>query len=181
MRLIMGKEGMSAGPGLMFISLPKIFASMKAGSVIGSIFFLMVIFAALTSSISLLEAVVSSFCDRLKWNRKKSIIVASLLSVFVGLIVCLGYNVFYFDLTLPNGSVGQILDVLDYLSNNVLMPVLALLTCIFIGWIAGPDVIIGEVEKNGEKFLRKKIYTVIVKYVAPVCLFILLLQAIGII
>lgn len=177
----MGPEGMSAGPGLMFVSLPKVFSQMGLiGTFIGILFFLMVVFAALTSSISLMEAVVSSFCDKFGMNRKKSVIVSSILIFVIGIIVCLGYNVLYFDYTLPNGAVGQILDILDYITNNVMMPVLALLTCILVGWIVGVDKIEAEITKCGTKFRRKGLFTVMIKFIAPVMLFILLLQAFGI-
>lgn len=177
----MGPESMSAGPGLMFVSLPKVFAQMgTAGIFVGILFFLMVIFAALTSSISLLEAVVSSFSDRFRLDRKKSVTVSSVIIIVIGIFVCLGYNVLYFDYTLPNGAVGQILDILDYISNNVLMPLLSLLTCIFIGYGVGIERVVEEVKKCGMKFGRQKLFTVMVKYVAPVMLFILLLQAFGV-
>ncbi len=175
-----GTEGMSAGPGLMFISLPKVFNQMgKVGTVIGIIFFLMVIFAAVSSSVSIMEAIVASIMDRFKLSRKKSAVLVTAYAVIFGIIVCLGYNVFYFELKLPTGSVGQILDVFDYLSNNILMPIVAILTCILIGWVAKPKTVIDEVTKNGEKFGRKHIYIGMVKFVAPVLLAILLLQALG--
>lgn len=180
--VFMGKEGMSAGPGLMFVSLPKVFENMGSiGTVIGILFFLMVLFAAITSSVSIMEAIVSSIMDRFHFSRKKSAVIVLIYALVFGTIVCLGYNKFYFELNLPNGSVGQILDVFDYLSNNILMPLLALLTCILIGWVAKPKTIIDEVTKNGEKFSRKFIYTATIKFIAPVLLFILLLQATGII
>ena len=90
-------------------------------------------------------------------------------------MLCLGYNVFYFDLTLPNGSVGQILDIFDYISNNILMPVVAISTCILIGWLVKPKTVIDEATKNGEKFGRKWLYTAMIKVVAPIMLVILLL------
>ena len=174
----MGSEGMSAGPGLMFISMPKIFASMgSVGSVLGIVFFLIVIFAALTSSISMLEAVVTSFCDQLGWSRRRSLFVSSIVFLVVGVVVCLGYNMLYFEAALPNGTVGQILDIFDYASNNVLMPVLAILTCVLVGWIIGPQKVIEEVEKDGNRFPRKKIYIVMIKYIAPLFILALLLQA----
>jgi len=177
----MGTEGMSAGPSLMFISLPKVFDAMGfAGQIVGIIFFITVAFAALTSSVSLLEAIVSSLMDKFGWARKKAAIIATVYSLIVGLIVCLGYNVFYFDLTLPNGSVGQILDVLDYISNYVLMPVVAISTCLLIGWVLKPKTIIDEVCLGGHKFARAGLYSVMVKFVAPILLLILLLQALGI-
>ncbi len=179
--VFMGKEGMSAGPGLMFVSLPKVFADMgKAGTAIGILFFLMVIFAAVTSCVSIMEAIVSSIMDRYNCSRKKSTIIVTAYALIIGIVVCLGYNLFYFELKLPNGSVGQILDVFDYLSNNILMPLVALFTCILIGWVAKPKTIIDEVTKNGEKFSRKTIYIVMMKFVVPILIFVLLFQAVGI-
>ena len=115
----MGMEGMSAGPSLMFVSLPKVFSAMGTmGTAVGFAFFLMVAFAALTSSVSVMEAIVSSLIDRFSWTRHKATVATTLFSMIVGIVVCLGYNVFYFELTLPNGTVAQILDVLDYISNS---------------------------------------------------------------
>lgn len=176
----MGLEGMSAGPGLMFVSLPKIFDAMGSiGVLIGILFFLMVAFAAITSSVSILEAIVSGLMDKWKFSRKKSTIITSAYALIVGTIVCLGYNVFYFELELPNGTVGQILDIMDYISNNCLMPLVALLTCILVGWVIKPKAIIDEVTEGGYKFSRKTLYVIMIKYIAPVLLFILLLQSFG--
>ena len=176
-----GTEGMSAGPGLMFISLPKVFNQMgKVGTVIGIVFFLMVIFAAVSSSVSIMEAIVASIMDKFKLSRKKSSVLVTVYTVIFGIIICLGYNVFYFELQLPTGAVGQILDVFDYVSNNILMPIVAIFTCILIGWVAKPKTVIDEVTKNGEKFGRKYIYIGMVKVVAPVLLAVLLLQALGV-
>ncbi len=177
-----GTEGMTAGPGLMFITLPKVFNSLgKFGEFIGLIFFVMVLFAALTSAVSLLEAISSSMMDKFKWTRKKTTLIMSLGSFVVSVIVCLGYNIFYFDLKFPNGSVGQILDVLDYTSNTILMPILGFLTCILIGWIVKPKTVIDEVTLNGEKFGRKNLYIVMIKFIAPFMLFVILLAGLGII
>ena len=176
-----GKEGMSAGPGLMFITLPKIFNSLGAfGEFIGLIFFVMVLFAALTSAVSILEAITSSMMDKFKWSRKKSTVIMALTTIVISVIVCLGYNKFYFELKLPNGSVAQILDILDYASNNILMPIVGLLTCILIGWVAKPKTTIDEITLNGEKFGRKTLYIIMIKFVAPVLLLIILLTGIGI-
>lgn len=177
-----GTEGMSAGPGLMFITLPKVFNSLgKFGDFIGLIFFVMVLFAALTSAVSILEAITSSMMDKFKWSRKKSTLIMAASTFVISILVCLGYNVFYFDLKFPNGSVGQILDVLDYASNNILMPIVGLLTCILIGWIAKPKTTIDEITLNGEKFGRKTLYVVMVKVVAPILLTIILLTGLGVI
>lgn len=179
--VFMGEDGMSAGPGLMFVSLPKIFYNMgKIGTVIGTLFFLMVIFAAVTSSVSVMEAIVSSIMDRFKISRKKSAFMVLAYAIIVGIIVCLGYNKLYFEFTLPNGATAQVLDILDYLSNSILMPLVALITCIMIGYFAKPKTIIDEVTANGKNFSRRTIYIVMIKFVAPVLLFALLLQAIGV-
>lgn len=176
-----GKEGMSAGPGLIFVSLPKIFNEMgKAGRFIGIAFFLLVLFAAITSSVSILEAMVSSIMDKFGVSRKKSTVIASIYGLIVAVIVCLGYNKLYFEATFSTVKAGQILDILDFASNNVLMPVAAILTCILIGWVAKPKTIIDEVTRNGEKFGRKALYIAMIKVIAPVLLVILLLNSIGV-
>jgi len=181
--VFMGPEGLSAsGPSLMFISLPKVFVEMGViGNVVGTIFFAMVFFAALTSGISILEAIVSSFMDRFKISRKKSTVMETVIALIVGVVVCLGYNLLYFELKLPNGSTGQILDVLDYLSNYILMPVVALASCLLIGWVAKPDTVLNEVTKNGEKFHRRTLYKIMVRFVAPALIIVILLMSFGVI
>ncbi len=177
----MGMEGMSAGPGLMFVSLPKVFEAMGGiGNAIGFLFFLMVTFAAVTSSVSVMEAIVSSVVDKFHLTRKKSTVLVTAYAVIAGIIVCLGYNILYFELTLPNGAVAQILDVMDYLSNNLFMPMVALLTCILIGWVVKPKTVIDEITLGGNKFQRKALYVAMIKVVAPVILLLLFLQALGI-
>lgn len=178
----MGREGMEAsGPSLMFVSLPKVFAQMGVvGNVIGCMFFAMVLFAAITSAISIEEAVVSSFMDKFHLKRVQATILETVIALVFGVIVCLGYNKLYFEVKLPNGTVAQALDVMDYISNNVLMPLISIGTCILIGWVKKPQFIIDEAEKNGEKFGRAKLYAVMMKYIAPVMLFILFLKSIGI-
>ncbi|MBR2254067.1 MAG: hypothetical protein IJ895_06610, partial [Prevotella sp.] len=173
-----GTEGMSAGPGLMFVSLPKVFGSLGYfGDVIGFAFFLLVTFAALTSAVSILEACVAGVMDKFGWNRRKAVNIMGVLGILLAILVNMGYNVLYFEYTLPNGAVGQILDIFDYVSNNVLMPFLAICTCILIGWVTGPDLLIGEMRLNGYNFWRKPVYVVMLKYIVPVMLFILLLGA----
>lgn len=178
----MGREGMAAsGPSLMFVSLPKVFASMgKIGNLIGALFFAMVLFAALTSAVSVMEAVVSSFIDKFNMSRTKAVVVETSIALVFGVLVCLGYNLLYFDITLPNGANAQILDIMDYISNNFLMPLVAIGTCILVGWIIKPKVVIDEVEKSGCRFGRKKLYIIMIKFIAPVLLVILLLKSLGI-
>ena len=179
----MGREGMSAsGPALMFVALPKVFGEMGSviGTLVGILFFLTVAFAALTSSVSIMEAVVSCAMDKFHWERKKAVFATFALAAALGTTVCLGYNVLYFEAPLPNGSVGQVLDIMDYISNYVLMPVVSIATCVFIGWVLKPQTIISEVRRNGEAFGREKLYVVMVKFVTPALLLLLLLQALGI-
>ncbi len=179
--VFLGREGMGAsGPGLMFVTLPKVFLQMGGiGNLLGCLFFAMVLFAAITSSVSILEAIVSSFMDGFKMERKKAVLLVSAIAFVVGLLVCLGYNKLYFEYTLPNGAVGQILDIMDYVSNNLMMPIVSIGTCILVGWILGPGYVTDEAMKNGEKFGRKGLFVVMIKYVAPVMLLILLLKAVG--
>ena len=171
-----------AGPGVIFVALPDVFAEMGvAGKVIGPIFFLMVAFAAITSSVSIMEAIVGACSETFKINRKKISFIIAVLSTVAAVIVCLGYNTLSFGVDLPTGATEQnLLDVLDYISNNLLMPVISFLTCILIGWVVKPKWIIDEVESSGAKFSRKKLYAIMIRYVAPALLFVLFLQSIGV-
>lgn len=177
-----GPEALSnAGPGLIFVTLPKVFASMGAfGEVFALLFFVMVLFAALTSAVSILEAIVSSMMDKLHWSRQKATLVMAGVGLLVSVIVCLGYNLFYFEATFATVAKGQILDILDYASNNLLMPIVAILTCILVGWVVKPKTIIDEVTLNGEKFGRQTLYKIMIKFIAPVLLIIILLSSFGI-
>ena len=176
-----GTEGMEAsGPSLMFITLPKVFTDMGfVGNIIGLLFFAMVFFAALTSGVSIYEAIVSSVMDQFNASRKKSTVFVGLYALIFGAAVCLGYNKLYFEVKLPTGSTGQILDILDYISNNILMPVGAIGTCILVGWIIKPKTVIDEVTKNGEKFSRKYLFIALIKFVVPAILLILLFKSLG--
>ena len=157
-----GREGMSAsGPGLMFVSLPQVFQEMgTVGNVIGCLFFAMVIFAAVTSAVSVMEAVVSSLMDKFQLGRKKAALIETTIAMTGGIFVCLGYNKLYFSVKLPNGAKAQILDIMDYISNNIFMPLVAIGTCLLVGWIVKPQTIIDEVEKNDTKMGRKFLYII---------------------
>lgn len=177
-----GREGMAAGPGLVFVSLPKVFTAMGgAGKIIGLLFFLVLSFAAVTSSVSVMEAIVSSLMDKFGLSRKKSSLLVSAYTVLAAIIVCMGYNILFFEITLPNGTVGQILDIFDYISNYIMMPLVAFLTSVLIGWVVKPNYVIDEVTQGKFKFSRKTLYIIMIKFVVPLLLLILLLQSIGII
>lgn len=167
------EEALGKGPSLMFITLPKVFDNMKFGTVIGAVFFLLVLFAALTSSISLTETLVSIVHDKFGWNRKKSCVIILVFLCIVGIPVSLGFGIW--DFIAPMGM--SLLDFCDFISNSVMMPIVAFLTCIFVGYIIKPKAIIEEAELNGT-FKVKKFYTIMVKYIAPVCLIAILIFAV---
>lgn len=179
--VFLGTEGMSSGPSLIFITLPKVFESMGIlGRFVAIIFFIMLAFAALTSCVSVMETLVANCMEIFHQSRKKMCAIIGVYSLVTALLICLGYNVFYFELQLPNGSVGQLLDVMDYISNSFLMPFISLLTSILIGWVIGPQWIVDEVTKNHEKFPRAGLYRFMIRYVVPVVMLILFLMSTGI-
>ena len=175
-----GTEGMASGPSLMFISLPKVFAAMGgAGRIVGIVFFTMVAFAALTSSVSIMETLVANCMEIFGAGRKKVSLVIAALSAAAAIVVCMGYNVFYFELILPNGATVQILDLMDYISNSFLMPFISLMTCVFIGWVVGPKWVTEEMESSGHPFARKRLYGFMIRYAAPLIMAVLFLQSTG--
>ena len=127
-----------------------------------------------------MEAIVSGLMDQFRLSRRASAAIVSAYGLIGGGFVCLGYNLFYFELKLPNGTTGQLLDLLDYISNNCLMPLVALLTCILAGWVVKPKTVIDEVTLGGFKFGRRRLYIVMITVIAPVLLFLLLLQSVGV-
>ena len=175
-----GVEGMNQGAGLMFISLPKVFDAMGSiGGVVGFLFFVMVIFAALTSSVSLMETVLAGCMNWFKSSRKKTAFILFVCFAVAAVVICMGYNVLYFEAVLPNGTVGQLLDVMDYISTYVIMPIITISTCILIGWITKPKWVIEEMEASGHKLGRKGLLSVVVRYFAPVIMTILLAKSFG--
>ncbi len=161
-----------AGPSLMFITLPTVFADMGgAAAIVGFVFFLLVLFAALTSAISLTETCTSIIHDGTGWSRKRSMIVVFLFVTVAGLVVNAGYNALSFIEPLGPGS--TLLDFFDFLSNSVMMPIAALLTCVFVGWIIKPKVLIDEI-KESSKFKLEKAWVVMIKYIAPILVIVIL-------
>ena len=158
------KEAMNAGPGLMFITLPKVFATLGAGGAwVGLAFFALVIFAALTSAISLYEACVASVCDLLHLDRKPATFFTGALILFLATFSALGYGA-WADVTVCG---QQFLDFFDFITNSVLMPIVAAATCIFIGWVLKPKEVEAEVEAEGNPFKSKILYRFMVRYFAP--------------
>lgn len=166
-----GGEGLSAsGPGLMFMTLPKVFESMPFGTVIGAAFFVLVLLAALTSSISIMEAIVSNLMDSFKVSRKKAVVIIVGISLVLGAASSMG-NGAWSHITILG---MDFLTFFDYVSNSVLMPIVALGTSIMIGWSVGTKMIEDEVTKNGNKMGRVKVFRVMVKYLAPIAMVIIL-------
>ncbi len=165
-------DQLNAGPSLMFITLPKVFDSMKGGQIVGATFFILVAFAALTSSVSLLETMVSIVSEKFGLKRVASTAVCLLVVFVFGMLSVLGYSVL--DTLTIFGM--QMLDFFDFISNNVMMPIVALLTCILIGFIVKPKYIEEETTLNGEKFKSKGLYEVMTKFVCPVFMIIILLS-----
>lgn len=166
-------EALGKGPSLMFVTLPKVFETMPAGNFIGLIFFLLVLFAALTSSISLFETVVSILCDRIHIKRPLSCLIVFGGSVILGLVSCFGYSI-WADIRV----IGmQFLDFFDFISNSVLMPVVAFFTCIFVGYIIKPKTIEEEITISAP-FKSRWIFGVVIKYIAPICIILILVTSV---
>ncbi|MGI6045957.1 MAG: sodium-dependent transporter [Eggerthellaceae bacterium] len=166
-----------SGPSLMFVILPEVFNNMgPVANIIGFLFFLLVLFAALTSAISLTEACTSIVSDGTGWSRKKSVIVTGAIVFVAGIIINAGYNGLSFIQPLGEGT--TILDFADFISNSVLMPIVALLTCIFVGWIIKPQVLIDEIRVSS-KFKLANAWAVMIKYIAPVLIVVILVAYVG--
>ncbi|MGI5885568.1 MAG: sodium-dependent transporter [Candidatus Spyradocola sp.] len=166
-------DALQAGSSLMFITLPKVFASMGFGTFAGVAFFLLVLFAALTSSISLAETGVSTFQDQLGWSRKACTALVAAILVGLGSLSALGFNALKFLSVLGM----DMLDFFDFLTNSVMMPIAALATCFFITRAVGLEAIAREMEISSA-FRRKRMYGIFMRYFAPICLLIILLSSI---
>ena len=167
-------EKLQAGPSLMFITLPKVFASMGMGRIIGIVFFLLVLLAALTSAISLAESCVSTIEDQLGWKRNIASVVIGIIIVILGSFSALGFGMLDFVQILGM----SILDFFDFLTNSLMMPIAALSTCILIVYVIGVDKIVEEVEQSS-KFKRKGLYKFFIKYLAPVCILVILVSSLA--
>jgi len=167
------QSALGQGPGLMFVTLPKIFDTMPGGAVIGAAFFIMVFFAALTSAISLMETVVSIFMDKLGLGRRVCCLAVFAGNLLLGLPSTLGYSLWKDVRVLGM----QLLDFFDFISNSVLMPIVALFTCIFVGYYLKPQAISEEVELSGP-FKGKKLFSLMIRFIAPVCILLILASSV---
>ena len=164
-------EKLNAGPSLMFKTLPAVFDNMPAGEIIGGAFFILVTLAALTSSISLMETVTAVVMEKFKLGRVVSCLIVIAVTLALGMLSVLGYS------TWSGVKIAgmQFLDFFDFITNNVMMPVLAFLTCILIGYAAKTTYVEEEVLHGEKKFKAKLLFRVMIKYVCPVCMIIILL------
>ena len=168
-------ETLKSGPALMFITIPKVFANMGFGTAIGIVFFLLVLFAAVTSSIALTESAVSTFEDELHWSRKKSTVFMGMVMLLLGTLSCLGYG------PLANFKIlgMQFLDFFDFITNSVMMPIAAIATCLLVSKVVGVDKIEEEITKDGQAFRRKKIFCFMIKYLCPLFAAIILISSVA--
>lgn len=169
------QAALNKGPSLMFVTLPKVFDSFTGGHIVGAVFFIMVFFAAITSSISLMETVISIIRDKTGWGRKTACGVVFAGSIILGLPSALGFSIWSHIKPL---GMDDILTFFDFISNSIIMPVVAILTCIFIGYIIKPKTMVNEIEHQGYKFKQKKLFSVMIKYIAPVCIVLILISSI---
>ena len=170
-----GAGGLEAGPSLMFVIMPKIFAGMEFGRLIGILFFVLVLFAALTSAIALSESVVSTFSDEFRWTRKKGTIIMAAVMLVLGSLSCLGYG--------PLGSVTilgmQFLDFFDFLTNSVMMPVAAMTICVLVTRHMGIQAVEDEVTLDGAPFRRRTVFRFMIRFVCPLFILIILISSIA--
>ena len=170
-----GDEGqLNAGPSLMFITMPKIFASMGFGKLIGILFFALVLFAAVTSAIALTESAVATFADEFHWDRKRGVNVIAIIMVALGSLSSLGYG--------PLDDVRiiglQFLDFFDFLTNSIMMPIAALAICLLVVKFMGISRLEEEVEQDNHPFKRKMVFRFMIKYLCPLFVIIILVSAI---
>ena len=168
-------DTLQAGPSLMFITIPKVFASMNMGGFVGILFFFLVLCAALTSSIALTESAVSTFQDELGWGRKKSTVVVTVIMVLLGTLSSMGYG--------PLGGVQilgmQFLDLFDFLTNSVMMPIAAIATCLLVSRVMGVKKIEEEMTVENGKFKRKPIFNFMIRYLCPFFAAVILISSVA--
>ncbi len=168
-------DTLQAGPALMFITIPKVFANMGMGTFVGVLFFILVLFAALTSSIALTESSVSTIEDELGWSRKKSTLLVAVVMVILGTLSCLGYG--------PLASVTvigmQFLDFFDFMTNSVMMPIAAIATCLLVSRVIGVEKIEEEVTQGGKPFKRKRVFNMMIRRLCPIFAAIILISSVA--
>lgn len=165
---------LKAGPSLMFVMMPKVFAGMSGARIVGILFFVLVLFAALTSAIALTESAVSTFNDEFGWSRTKGTMITALVMIILGTLSCQGYG--------PLASVTiigmQFLDFFDFLTNSVMMPLSALAICILVTRYMGIKMVEAEVTRDGHPFKRRRIFSFMIRFVCPLFVIIIFLSSV---
>lgn len=166
----------AAGPGLVFKTLPILFSQMPGGPIIAILFFLLLVFAALTSSISLLEVVVAYYCDENRWGRKKATLIMGGIIFLVGVPSALSNHMFK-DLHF----IGErnFLDSVDFLSTNYILPLGGLLIAVFTGWALTRGLARGELEKGAGRFHAYPAWHFLIRYVSPILVALVFLNKVG--
>lgn len=168
-------EILGSGPGLLFEQIPQALATLGGGgTILGAVFFLILFIAALTSLFVLIEVPVAVLISRLHLRRVTAVMIVSTITALLSLVVNFGYSIWK-DFTIFG---NPILDSLDMLVSNILMPISALFCCILIGWMMDIRVITDEMEENGQKFRWKKFFVIMIKYVAPVCILAIMISSV---
>jgi NSS family neurotransmitter:Na+ symporter len=171
----------AAGPGLIFHTLPSVFIKMPGGYIFSILFFVLLSIAALTSSISLLQVVVSYFVDERGWQRHKAVLVIALFISMLGIPSALSFNVLvdfkFFGL--------NFFDLVDFIASNILLPLGGLLISIFVAWVWGFDKALVNLREGAEKLFDNnpmviKFWKIFLRYFAPILIFLVLLQSSGI-
>ena len=168
------------GPSLIFMTLPRVFVSMTGGRLWGALFFLFLTFASFTTVLAVFENIMASCMDNFGWSRKKATIVCGIFILLASMPCVLGYNLWYFEASLPSGATGQILDIEDFLVSNLLLPIGSLIYLLFCvskwGW--GFDKYLAEANKGTGLGMspRFKIYF---QFILPMLILVILLVGLG--
>ncbi len=168
-------DTLQAGPALMFITIPKVFENMGLGTAVGILFFVLVLFAAVTSSIALTESAVSTFEDEVGWSRKKATVVVGIIMLALGTLSSLGYG----PLACVKIIGMQFLDLFDFLTNSVMMPIAAFMTSILVSRVVGVNRIEEEIIHGESAFRRKRVFVVMIKYFCPIFAIIILISSVA--
>lgn len=166
-------QALNAGPSLMFITIPKVFAQMGFGRIAGIMFFMLVLLAALTSSIALSESVVSTFEDELGWDRKRATVITGVIVVVLGSLSSLGFSSLSFIQVLGMG----ILDFFDFITNSIMMPIAAMACCLLVVRVITIDGIAQEIQQSSQ-FKRRPVFNVMIKYICPIFITVILISSI---
>lgn len=173
-----GGEQVGKGGGFAFVSLAKVFQQMPGGRLFGALFYLLLLFAALTSCISLIESIVAFLTEHFHWQRKVATIGVCAVMFLIGCLYTCSQVAFplkgvWFDIA-HGVSFPPFCDAMEYLTDRLMIPVCALGSCIFVGWVWKPENVIAEVRQSGAPFKLAKVYSIIIRYVAPLAIITIL-------